>query len=42
MPTAILADIVGVHINTAAAWAEIAGRPWGNYPTLRGPVEWEG
>jgi hypothetical protein len=42
MPAAILADIVGVHINTAAAWAEIAGRPWGNYPTLRGPVEWEG
>jgi hypothetical protein len=35
IPAAILADIVGVHINTATAWAEIAGRPWGDYPGLR-------
>jgi hypothetical protein len=39
IPAAILADIVGVHVNTAAAWAEIAGRPWGDYPALRDPVE---
>jgi hypothetical protein len=32
----MLADIVGVHVNTAGAWAEIAGRPWGDFPTLRG------
>jgi site-specific recombinase XerD len=36
LPAAILADIVGVHVNTAGAWAEIAGRPWGDFPTLRG------
>ena len=35
VPAAILSDIVGVHVNTAAAWAEIAGRPWGDYPNLR-------
>jgi hypothetical protein len=35
VPAAILADIVGVHVNTATAWAEIAGRPWGDYPSLR-------
>ena len=39
IPAAILADIVGVHVNTAAAWAEIAGRPWGDYPMLRDPVD---
>jgi hypothetical protein len=35
LPAASLADVVGVPVNTAAAWAEIAGRPWGDYPTLR-------
>ncbi len=38
LPAAILADIVGVHVNTAGAWAEIAGRPWGDYPTLGDPI----
>jgi hypothetical protein len=34
IPAAILSDLVGVHVNTATAWAEIAGRPWGDYPSL--------
>lgn len=38
IPAAILADIVGISVNTAGTWAEIAGRPWGDYPTLRGPI----
>jgi hypothetical protein len=38
IPAAILADIVGVNVNTAGTWAEIAGRPWGDYPTLRDPA----
>lgn len=32
IPAAILSDIVGVHVNTAGAWADMAGRPWGDYP----------
>jgi hypothetical protein len=35
IPAAILADIVGLHVTTAGAWADIAGRPWGDYPSLR-------
>ncbi|MBA3807301.1 MAG: hypothetical protein H0X28_02730 [Solirubrobacterales bacterium] len=35
LPAAILADLLGVHISTATQWAEIAGRPWGDYPALR-------
>ena len=35
IPAAILADIVGVHVTTAGAWAGIAGRTWGDYPSLR-------
>jgi hypothetical protein len=38
IPAAILADIVGVHVITAGAWADIAGRPWGDYPALRAPA----
>jgi hypothetical protein len=38
IPAAILADIVGVHVTTAGAWADIAGRPWGDYPALRDPT----
>jgi hypothetical protein len=41
IPAAILSDLVGVHVNTAVAWAEIAGRPWGDYPTIRGADESE-
>lgn len=36
IPAAILSEIVGVHVNTAANWADIAGRSWGDYPNLRG------
>jgi hypothetical protein len=35
IPAALLADLLGVHVVTAIKWAEIAGRPWGEYPTLR-------
>lgn len=35
LPAAILADLLGVHVSTATKWAEIAGRPWGDYPALR-------
>jgi hypothetical protein len=38
IPAAILADVVGITVNTAGTWAEIAGRPWGEYPTLRDPA----
>jgi hypothetical protein len=34
LPAAIVADLLGIHINTATQWAEIAGRPWGDYPSL--------
>ncbi|MGO9977117.1 MAG: hypothetical protein ACLP01_30805 [Solirubrobacteraceae bacterium] len=37
MPAALLADLLGVHIATATQWAQIAGRPWGDYPALRNP-----
>jgi hypothetical protein len=26
---------LGINILTATKWAETAGRPWGDYPTLR-------
>lgn len=35
LPAAIVADLVGVHLTTATQWAQIAGRPWGDYPELR-------
>jgi hypothetical protein len=35
MPAALVADLLGVHIVTATKWAEIAGRPWGEYPAMR-------
>jgi hypothetical protein len=35
LPAAILADLVGVHVTTATQWAQIAGRPWSDYPELR-------
>jgi hypothetical protein len=35
LPAAIVADLLGVHVNTATQWAELAGRPWGEYPSLR-------
>jgi hypothetical protein len=35
VPAPVLADLLGISILTATKWAEIAGRPWGDYPTLR-------
>jgi hypothetical protein len=35
IPAATLADLIGVSVTTATNWAEVAGRPWGDYPTLR-------
>jgi len=35
VPAPVLADLLGIGILTATRWAEIAGRPWGDYPTLR-------
>ena len=35
IPAAIVADLLGVHVATATQWAQIAGRPWADYPVLR-------
>jgi hypothetical protein len=35
IPAPVLADLLGIGILTATRWAEIAGRPWGDYATLR-------
>jgi hypothetical protein len=35
LPAAIVADLLGVHVTTATQWAQIAARPWGDYPALR-------
>ncbi|MDQ6774947.1 MAG: hypothetical protein M3071_01725 [Actinomycetota bacterium] len=35
LPAAIVADLLGMHIATATQRADIAGRPWGDYPALR-------
>lgn len=35
VPAPVLADLLGINILTATRWAEIAGRPWSDYPTLR-------
>lgn len=35
IPAPVLADLLGIGILTATRWAEIAGRPWGDYPALR-------
>jgi len=35
MPAPVIADLLGIHVDTADKWAQIAGRPWGDYPTLR-------
>lgn len=35
LPAAIVADLLGVHVATATQWAQIAGRPWADYPVLR-------
>jgi hypothetical protein len=38
VPAPVLADLLGIGILSATRWAEIAGRPWGDYPTLRSPA----
>jgi hypothetical protein len=35
VPAPVLADLLGVHINTASRWAELAGRQQANYLSLR-------
>ena len=35
IPAPVIADLLGIHVETANKWAQIAGRPWGDYPTLR-------
>ena len=35
LPAALVADLLGVHVATATQSAQIAGRPWSDYPTLR-------
>jgi hypothetical protein len=35
IPVPVLADLLGIGILTATRWAEIAGRPWADYPALR-------
>lgn len=40
LPAAIIADLLGVHVTTATQWAQIAGRPWGDYPALRVAACW--
>jgi hypothetical protein len=37
LPAAIVADLLGVHVTTATQWAQISGRPWGDYPAMRVP-----
>jgi hypothetical protein len=35
VPAPVLADLLGIHINTASRWAELAGRHQANYLSLR-------
>ena len=35
LPAPILADVLGLHINTAVRWADIAKRDWGSYLAAR-------
>jgi hypothetical protein len=35
VPAPVLADLLGVHINTATRWAELAGRHQASYLSLR-------
>lgn len=35
LPAAVVADLLGVHITTATAWARIAGRDWAGYAATR-------
>jgi hypothetical protein len=35
LPAPILADLTGMHINTAVAWTKYAKRDWGDYVAAR-------
>ncbi|MFI0451892.1 hypothetical protein [Actinomadura sp. 6N118] len=35
LPAAILADLLGLHINTAVTWTKLAGRDWLDYVATR-------
>jgi hypothetical protein len=31
LPAAIIADLLGMHVNTAIRWVRYAGRDWADY-----------
>jgi hypothetical protein len=35
LPAAIIADLLGMHINTAIRWVRYAGRDWADYLATR-------
>ena len=35
LPAAVLADLLGMHINTAIRWVRYAGRDWPDYLAAR-------
>ena len=35
LPAAIIADLLGMHINTAIRWLRFAGRDWADYLAAR-------
>jgi hypothetical protein len=35
LPAAIMADLLGMHINTAIRWVNLAGRDWADYLAAR-------
>lgn len=39
LPPTVVADLLGLRPKTAVAWSQLAGRPWGAYPALRGEAE---
>lgn len=35
LPAAVLADLLGMHINTAVRWVKYVGRDWADYIAAR-------
>jgi hypothetical protein len=35
LPAAIIADLLGMHVNTAIRWVRYAGRDWADYLAAR-------
>ncbi len=35
LPAAIIADLLGMHINTAIRWVDYAGHDWADYLAAR-------